>query len=77
VGHAYSPKTLLAAHADTQERALWSAVVSLREATNIVEAMADRLPPEVLERLLSQVKKKQAQAAILEQVLRDLEAFDL
>jgi len=30
--HRYAPEALLHAHAETQERALWSAVVALEEA---------------------------------------------
>jgi two-component system, chemotaxis family, protein-glutamate methylesterase/glutaminase len=77
VGHTYSVQGLLAAHSETQEKALWSAVVSLREAANIVEAVADQLSSDRLGRLRSQAEKKQDQAAILQQVLEALEPFEL
>jgi two-component system chemotaxis response regulator CheB len=77
VGHTYSANGLLAAHSDTQEKALWSAVVSLRESANIVEAVADQIAPERLAKLRLQVKKKLAEAAALEDILENLEAFEL
>ena len=40
VGHMYSARTLLQAHYETQERTLWSAVVVLEEATQLINAVA-------------------------------------
>jgi two-component system chemotaxis response regulator CheB len=77
VGHKYSIQGLLAAHSETQEKALWSAAVSLKETANIIEALADQLPPDHVERLRSQVRKKQAQAAVLQEILEDLEPFEV
>jgi len=77
VGHTYSAKGLLAAHSDAQEKALWQAVVSLKESANIVDAVADQVAPELLAKLRLQVKKKLAEAAALEDILENLEAFEL
>ncbi len=77
VGHAYTAKALLTAHSETQEKALWSALVSLKETENIVEALADHLPSDLLAQLRSQVRKKQAQASVLQRILEDLEPFKL
>jgi len=41
VGHAYSPKSLLEAHSETEERALWAAVVALEETERLVDAVAE------------------------------------
>ena len=41
VGHKYSAEMLLNAHSETQERALWAAVVALEEARQLVAATAD------------------------------------
>jgi two-component system, chemotaxis family, protein-glutamate methylesterase/glutaminase len=76
VGHVYSAKALLAAHSDTQEKALWSAVVALKEAGVIVEALADQFPADHLDRLRAQVRKKQTAATVLERILLELEPFD-
>ena len=43
VGHKYSGEVLLMAHSETQERALWAAVVALEEATQLVTAVSGRL----------------------------------
>lgn len=77
VGHTYTPKGLLRAHSETQEKALWSALVALKETETLVESLADHLPSDLLERLRSQVRKKQAQAAILQGVIEDLDPFEL
>jgi two-component system chemotaxis response regulator CheB len=77
VGHAYSPQGLLQAHSDTQEKARWSAVVSLRETEAMVEATSDQFSPEVLARLREQVEKKQSQAASIVAVLENLEPFEI
>jgi two-component system, chemotaxis family, protein-glutamate methylesterase/glutaminase len=42
VGHAWSPTALLAAHGDQLERALWTAVRTLEEKTELVRRMRDR-----------------------------------
>ena len=75
VGHTYSPQGLLTAHSETQEKALWSAVVALKETSSLLDAIADQLPHERLVRLRAQVTKKQAQAAAIERILEDLEPF--
>jgi two-component system chemotaxis response regulator CheB len=42
VGHAYSPDSLLADHADGLERALWSAVRTFDERANLVRRLGER-----------------------------------
>src|SRR2546430_16754311 len=63
VGHAYSARTLLAAHTDAQEKALWAAALELEEAANLVRAVSSELQAEVAERLLIQYQVKLLQAA--------------
>lgn len=77
VGHTYSPQGLLTAHSEAQEKALWAALVSLQETEVLVDAVADQLAPEVIEKLRSQVRKKKLQAAILQEILEDLEHFEI
>jgi uncharacterized protein YbaR (Trm112 family) len=57
VGHSYSysPRTLLQAHVEAQEKALWSAAVALRETEAIVNSLGAEFPPAVLERLREQL----------------------
>ena len=77
VGHTYSPKALLAAHVEAEEKALWAAIVALREAANIVEAAGGQFSPEVLLRLRAQAEKKSAQAEALVAVVEGLEPFEV
>lgn len=77
VGHVYSVQTLLAAHCEAQEKALWAAVVSLREPMVLVESLSDQFTPEQLQKLRIQAEKKQAQATILEEILANLEPFEV
>src|SRR5215472_1330710 len=69
VGHAYSARSVLAAHSDTQERALWSAVVALEESAKLVESVGPQFPQEVAERLRQQAQVKLRQAAEVRQIL--------
>lgn len=75
VGHAYTARALLEAHCDAQERALWSAVVALEEAVNLVESLIDGFPPESSERLRQQAQRKHNQAKDVRAVLDHLEPF--
>ena len=40
VGHRYSALSVLESHCEAEEKALWSAVVALEEASVLVESMA-------------------------------------
>lgn len=42
IGHRYSVRSLLAAHADAVERAMWTAVRSLEDRSTLLRRMADR-----------------------------------
>lgn len=75
VGHVYSARTLLQAHSETQERALWAAAVALKETAIIVEAVASQFPPEITERLRKQAAKKLEQAAAISKIIEDLQPF--
>jgi hypothetical protein len=77
IGHVYTPRALLLAHAETQENALWAAAVGLSEVTSLVEAFRNEFPPDVLERLREQTKKKLNQAAVVRKIIEELEVPDL
>ena len=47
VQHTYSPEAMIAAHAETEERTLWSAVVTLEEGAEVAEKLAPKLPEDV------------------------------
>jgi two-component system, chemotaxis family, protein-glutamate methylesterase/glutaminase len=75
VGHRYSPEALLHAHAETEERSLWSAVVALEEAQNIVNKVAPHLPPVVRSSLESEALQKAKQAGQIREILNHLTPF--
>lgn len=75
VGHAYSPRSILEAHAETQERALWAAVVALEEAANLARCVAVEFEPAVARSLEQQAATKLRQAREIRRVLEDLQPF--
>ncbi len=75
VGHRYGPEALLHAHAETQERALWSAVVALEEARTLVREVSPYVPAGVRSSLQTEVEEKLQQAARIREILHDLTPF--
>lgn len=75
VGHAYSPRSILECHGETQERALWAAVVALEEAANLVRCVASEFEPAVARSLEQQAGTKLLQAREIRRVLEDLRPF--
>ena len=75
VGHRYSPRSLLEAHSDTQEKALWSAVVALEESGVIVNELDGQFEPKLAERLKEQATVKHQQALEIRKILERLERF--
>lgn len=75
VGHRYSPSGLLQAHYETQERALWAAVVSLEESPKLVHAIASHLGAEAA-RILEQIAAdKMEQAQQVRKVIESLKPY--
>jgi len=77
VGHVYSPRSLLQAHSETQEKALWAAVVALEEASQLVHSLAPDLPPDLVERLERQAQVKVRQATEVRRIIEGLEPFQV
>ena len=75
VGHKYSARVLLEAHSETQERALWAAIVALDEGRNLVRAVREDLPSEVVRGLEAQAETKHEQAAVIRRLVEQLEPF--
>lgn len=46
VGHSYSGQNALAAHSDSEERILWSAIEYLEEGADLADQLAGELPPD-------------------------------
>ncbi len=74
--HRYSPIALLDAHSDTEERALWAAVLALEEAAVIAREVAAQVPASS-NVLLEQGAEKQRQAKKIRGVLEDLKPFTI
>jgi hypothetical protein len=74
VEHRYSPFAFLAAHSETQERALWAAALVLEEAAVIALEVGTNLP-ELRETLRNQAEEKRRQAAAIRTVLEALTPF--
>ena len=77
VGHRYSPEGLLQAHYETEERALWAAVVGLEEAEKMVQAVVPHLRPEIVQDLRHDVEDKLRQADQVRKVLEGIRAYRL
>ncbi len=75
VGHRYTPHALLHAHAQTQERALWSAVVALEEAQNLVAEVRPQVSESIRSSLSSEAEQKTNQAETIRHILRQLTPF--
>lgn len=60
-GHTYSADTMLTAHAETEENALWAAVVALEEGAELYNQLADSTV-EDRENLAHRAEEKRAQA---------------
>ena len=77
VGHKFTARSMLEAFSETEERVLWSAVVALEEATNLVELAGQDFPPAVAERLKQQAQTKRQQAGQVRAILASLQPFQL
>jgi len=77
VGHAYSARSMLASHSETQERVLWSAVVALEEGANLARILAPQFPPAGARKLEEQAASKMRQAAQIREILEQLEPFQV
>lgn len=75
VGHAYSPRSVLHAHSETQEKALWAAVVALEEAANLARIVSPQFAQPIPEKLEAQAVQKLQQATEVRGVLERLEPF--
>jgi two-component system chemotaxis response regulator CheB len=74
IGHAYSVRTFLQQHGETQERQLWAAAVALDEAASIAAEAAETLP-QLREQLLASGLEKQRQADAVKAIIAELKPF--
>ena len=69
VKHAYSPEAMLAAHSETEERTLWSAVVALEEGAELAENLAPNLPDDTKNSAQETVKRNREAARGIRRVI--------
>jgi two-component system chemotaxis response regulator CheB len=76
IGHRYSPRGLLIAHSETQERALWAATLALQEAQVLADEVAPHLgrDGDVVRR---QGKHKRDGAEAIRNVIDEWQQFQL
>ena len=72
VGHAYSPDSLLADHADGLERALWSAVRTFDERASLLRRLGERKyrSPSVGPNLEAKAKQHEKNAEVIRKLLQ-------
>ena len=72
VKHAYTPETILAAHAETEERTLWSAVVALEEGADLVENLSPTLQEDVKTEVQQKIARNRHAASHIRRLLEGL-----
>ena len=77
VGHTYSARSMLAEHFEAQEKALYGAVLALEEGASLATRLADKVEPELSERLRDEARERSQQAEVVRKVLRDRQSFSL
>jgi len=77
VGHSYSPKTMLAEHFSTQEKALYSALVALEEGTSLAKRLVDQFDPQFRERLREEALSLEEEAEVLRKLLGNRRSFTI
>jgi two-component system, chemotaxis family, protein-glutamate methylesterase/glutaminase len=71
VGHSYSPENALAAHAETEERVLWSAIEHLEEGADLVEELGSRVPADQKQSLQSSISAKRELAKTIRTAMEE------
>ncbi len=77
VGHTYAPRTMLAEHFVTQEKAMWEAIVALEEGSVLAKELAGKLEPELRDRLLEESRQREAHAKEIRRMLEQRKTFSL
>ena len=77
VGHTYSPKTMLAEHFSTQEKAIYSAAVALEEGASLAKRLVDKFDPAYKEQLLEEARNREKEAEMLKTLLESRRSFSI
>jgi len=72
VKHNYAPETILAAHAETEERTLWSAVVALEEGAELADNLSPTLPEDVRTEAQQKIARNRNAASQIRRLLDGL-----
>jgi two-component system chemotaxis response regulator CheB len=75
VGHRYSVLSVLQAHCEAEEKALWSAAVALEEVSVLVESMASFFDDRVIGKLRMQAAERKRMGAEVRELIKRLDAF--
>lgn len=77
IGHAYSPRSMLAEHFSAQEKVIWQSIVALEEGSDLSTRLADKLGPELRDRLLNEARLAKEHATKLRELLTQRATFSL
>jgi two-component system chemotaxis response regulator CheB len=77
IGHAYSPRSMLAEHFAVQEKVLWQSIVALEEGADLSTRLAETLSPAVREHLLGEALRARDHAGKLRALLSERATFSL
>jgi two-component system, chemotaxis family, protein-glutamate methylesterase/glutaminase len=77
VGHAFSAKSLFSQHFSAQEKALYSAIVTLEEGASLAARLADKFEEPFGGRLRNEAREREAQAETIRQILKERSSFTL
>jgi two-component system chemotaxis response regulator CheB len=77
IGHAYSPRSMLAEHFSAQEKVIWQSIVALEEGSDLSTRLADKLGPELRARLLHEARLAKEHATKLRELLMQRATFSL
>lgn len=72
VGHAYSPQSVLSAHAEKEEAALWHAVLALEEGADLAKELSGSFKSESPDNLRKQAETKRTLAKSIRSTLEAL-----
>ena len=76
IGHRYSPRGLLLAHSEAQERALWAATLALQEAKVLADEVAPHLGGDA-DSVRQQGDQKRQEAEAVRTVIDEWQQFQL
>jgi hypothetical protein len=68
---------MLAEHFAAQEKVIWQSIVALEEGSDLSTRLADKLGPDLRERLLNEAHLAKQHAAKLRQLLSQRATFSL